>query len=103
MYRETDKQRIFVNTQLKNPIYPIKIERTGTDTQIFVYGYCIIWAGHRICNCHLITEALANTFTIPVIVFNKHLACFNDHCLKIMSRGRWKGRFLKLGTVNGAF
>ena len=32
-FRETDKQRICVNTQLKNPIYPIKIERLDTHTQ----------------------------------------------------------------------
>ena len=59
-HRETDKQRICVNTQLKKTIYPIKIERKGTHTQmkksvrkhIFMYGYRIFWNGRRICNCH---------------------------------------------------
>ena len=45
-------------------------------------------------------EALANTFTIPVIVFNKCLACFNDHCLEMMSCGRWKGTLSKYTPKN---
>ena len=47
--------------------------------QIFVYGYRVFLAGRRICNCHLIANALANTFTVPVIVFNKRLAYLNVH------------------------
>jgi len=45
-------------------------------------------------------EALANTFTIPVIDFNKHLVCFNDHCLKMTIHGRWKGTLSKYTQKN---
>ena len=48
-------QHICVNTQLKKPIYAIKIERTGTQTQtkksvrnfFFVYRYRVFWAGQQ--------------------------------------------------------
>ena len=61
-------------THAEKQIKKIFFERTGNDTQtekavgkhIFVYGYRIFWAGSRICNCHLITKALANPFTIPI-------------------------------------
>jgi len=87
----------------KTTIYANKIENTGTDTQtkkavrkhIFLYRYSVFWAVRRICNCHLMAEALANTFTLPVIVFNKRLAYLNDHCFKMVSRGRWKGTVSK--------
>jgi len=90
------------------PIYAIKIERTGTDTQktkdvskqIFVYRIRIFWAGRPICNCHLIVEVLANTFTVTVIVFNNRLACLNDHCIKMTSRGWWKGTVSKYTQKN---
>ena len=46
-----------------------------------MYGYHVFWAGKNI-------HCTGN-------VFNKHLASLNDHCLKMVSRGRWKGTVLK--------
>ena len=34
-----------------------------------MYGHRIFWTRRHICNCHLITKALAKPFTIPVIAF----------------------------------
>ena len=45
-------------------------------------------------------EVLANSFTIPVRVFNNRLACFNDHCLKMTSCSRWKGTLSKYTQKN---
>ena len=43
---------------------------------------------------------LAKTFTVPVIGFNKRLACLNDHCLKMASYGWLKGTVSKYTQKN---
>ena len=75
-FRETDKQRICVNTQLINLFTQLKLKE-----RVLVYGYWIFWTMRHICNCHYIAEALEKTFTVTVILFNKCLACLNDNFL----------------------
>ena len=75
-------------------------QKKYVSKQILVYGYRVFWGVRRIHNCHSIAEALEKTFTVPLILFNKHLACLNDHCLKMASRGRWKGTVSKYTQKN---
>ena len=102
LFWETDKQRICVNTQLKKWFMQLEFKErysyadgkicTQTNFRVRYRGF---WARRHICNCHYIAVSVAKTFTLPIKLFNKRLACLNDHCLKMVSCGRWKGTVSK--------
>ena len=73
---------------------------TQTNFRVRYRGF---WARRHICNCHYIAVSIAKTFTLPIKLFNKRLACLNDHCLKMVSCGGWKGTVSKYTEKNCYF
>ena len=97
-FRETDKQHICVNMQLKKWFTQLKLKE-----QILIRRWKRLYANTFLCTgtafsgqgtaFGTVTKSprrLQKTFPVPVIVFHKRLACLNDHCFKMASHDRLK-------------